>query len=130
MGFRVTHMYGLTESYGPATICAWQDGWSALDLTSRAQKMARQGVPMPTLAQLQVGDAATGEPVPRDGETLGEVMLRGNTIMKGYLRNETATRAAFATTGTTPATSPYGMPTTTSRSRTAARTSSSRAART
>jgi acyl-CoA synthetase (AMP-forming)/AMP-acid ligase II len=96
MGFRVTHLYGLTESYGPATLCAWQDEWSALDLTARAQKMARQGVPMPTLAHVQVGDPQTGAPVPRDGATLGEVMLRGNTIMKGYLRNEAATRAAFA----------------------------------
>jgi fatty-acyl-CoA synthase len=96
MGFRVTHLYGLTESYGPATLCAWQDEWSTLSLTERAQKMARQGVPMPTLAELQVGNAETGEPVPRDGATLGEVMLRGNTIMKGYLRNEKANAAAFA----------------------------------
>ena len=56
MGFRVTHLYGLTESYGPATLCAWQDEWSTLSLTERAQKMARQGVPMPTLAQFQVGN--------------------------------------------------------------------------
>ena len=96
MGFRVTHLYGLTESYGPATLCAWQDGWSALSLTERAQKMARQGVPMPTLAQFQVGNPDTGAPVPRDGRTLGEVMLRGNTIMKGYLDNPRATGAAFA----------------------------------
>ncbi len=96
MGFRVTHLYGLTESYGPATMCAWQDDWAALSLTERAQKMARQGVPMPTLAHMQVGDPATGEPVPRDGATLGEVMLRGNTIMKGYLKNDGATAAAFA----------------------------------
>jgi len=96
MGFRVTHLYGLTESYGPATLCAWQDDWSALTLTGRAQKMARQGVPMPTLAQFQVGNPDTGAPVPRDGTTLGEVMLRGNTIMKGYLDNARATEAAFA----------------------------------
>ena len=95
MGFRVTHLYGLTESYGPATLCAWQDEWSSLDLTQRAQLMARQGVAMPTLGQVQVGDSATGEPVPRDGATLGEVMLRGNTIMKGYLRNDEATHDAF-----------------------------------
>jgi len=95
MGFRVTHLYGLTESYGPATLCAWQDDWNSLELAQRAQLMARQGVAMPTLAQVQVGDAATGEPVPRDGTTLGEVMLRGNTIMKGYLRNDKATHAAF-----------------------------------
>jgi fatty-acyl-CoA synthase len=96
MGFRVTHLYGLTESYGPATICAWQDEWAALPLPERAQKMARQGVAMPTLAQLQVADADSGAPVPRDGATLGEVMLRGNTIMKGYLGNPAATQAAFA----------------------------------
>ena len=96
MGFRVTHLYGLTESYGPATLCAWQDDWARLPLAERAQKMARQGVAMPTLAQLQVGDADTGAPVPRDGNTLGEVMLRGNTIMKGYLDNPTATAQAFA----------------------------------
>jgi fatty-acyl-CoA synthase len=96
MGFRVTHLYGLTESYGPATMCAWQDEWASLSLTGRAQKMARQGVPMTTLAQFQVGNPETGAPVPRDGVTLGEVMLRGNTIMKGYLRNAKATAAAFA----------------------------------
>jgi len=96
LGFRVTHLYGLTESYGPATLCAWQSHWAELPLAERAQKMARQGVAMPTLAQIQVGDADTGAPVPRDGVTLGEVMLRGNTIMKGYLANETATAQAFA----------------------------------
>jgi len=96
MGFRVTHLYGLTESYGPATLCAPQDDWSALALPERAKRMARQGVPMPTLARLQVGDPATGAPVPRDGTTLGEVMLRGNTVMKGYLKNPQASAAAFA----------------------------------
>lgn len=96
MGFRVTHLYGLTESYGPATICAFQDAWHDLDLDARSRMMARQGVPIATLAGMQVGDPATGEPVPRDGVTLGEVMLRGNTIMKGYLRNDAATARAFA----------------------------------
>ncbi len=96
MGFRVTHLYGLTESYGPATVCAFQDDWHGLDLVARSRMMARQGVPIPTLAGMQVGDPETGEPVPRDGVTLGEVMLRGNTIMKGYLRNEAATAKAFA----------------------------------
>ena len=96
MGFRVTHMYGLTESYGPATICASQNDWASLDLQSRALRMARQGVPMPTLASLIVADAKTAEPVARDGITLGEVMLRGNTIMKGYLMNASATQSAFA----------------------------------
>ncbi len=96
MGFRVTHLYGLTESYGPATLCAPQADWPALPLTERAQRMARQGVPMPTSGEFQVGDPETGAPVPRDGATLGEVMLRGNTIMKGYLDNARATAAAFA----------------------------------
>jgi fatty-acyl-CoA synthase len=96
MGFRVTHLYGLTESYGPATLCEPQEGWSALALPDRARRMARQGVPMPTLAALRVADPATARPVPRDGTTMGEVMLRGNTIMKGYLRHPGATAAAFA----------------------------------
>jgi len=95
MGFRVTHLYGLTESYGPATLCAWQEEWDGLDLTARAKLMARQGVRYPTLAGMQVGDPETSVPVPRDGATLGEVMLRGNTIMKGYLKNEAASREAF-----------------------------------
>jgi len=96
MGFRVTHLYGLTESYGPATLCAWQHQWDALPLVQRAREMARQGVPLPTLTGAQVADPDTGVPVPRDGSTLGEVMLRGNTIMKGYLKNEAATAVAFA----------------------------------
>jgi fatty-acyl-CoA synthase len=95
MGFRVTHLYGLTESYGPATLCAVQESWRDLALSDRARKMARQGVPMPALAQLIVADPETHVAVPCDGTTLGEVMLRGNTVMKGYLRNEAATTAAF-----------------------------------
>jgi fatty-acyl-CoA synthase len=95
MGFRVTHLYGLTESYGPATLCAWQDDWDGLDLATRSRLMARQGVRYPTMAGLQVADPRTGEPVPRDGTALGEVMLRGNTIMKGYLKNPAATEEAF-----------------------------------
>jgi fatty-acyl-CoA synthase len=96
MGFRVTHLYGLTESYGPATLCAPQPDWSALPLPERAQRMARQGVPMPTLAAIGVADPATGAPLPSDGATLGELMLRGNTVMKGYLKNPRASAAAFA----------------------------------
>ena len=95
MGFRVTHLYGLTESYGPATLCAPQERWRALPLSERARQMARQGVPMPALAELTVADPDTHVPVPRDATTVGEVMLRGNTVMKGYLKNEPATTAAF-----------------------------------
>jgi len=95
MGFRVTHLYGLTETYGPATLCAPQEGWHGMALPDRALRMARQGVPMPALAGLIVADPQTHVPVPKDGKTIGEVMLRGNTVMKGYLRNEAATAAAF-----------------------------------
>ena len=95
MGFRVTHLYGLTESYGPATLCAWQEEWDSLPLAERAQRMARQGVIMPTMARLMVADPQTHAPVPRDGATIGEVMLCGNTIMQGYLKNTAATKAAF-----------------------------------
>ena len=95
MGFRVTHLYGLTESYGPATICAWQPEWDGLALPERAVHAARQGVAYPTLAGLMVADPVTLAPVPRDGVTMGEVMLRGNTVMKGYLRNPSATEEAF-----------------------------------
>jgi len=96
MGFRVTHLYGLTESYGPATLCELQPDWASLPLSDRARVMARQGVPMPTLAGLTVADPMTHAPVPADGATLGELMLRGNTVMKGYLKNATASAGAFA----------------------------------
>ncbi len=95
MGFRVTHLYGLTESYGPATLCAWQESWDGLALPERAALMARQGVGYPTLERLMVADPKTMTPVPRDGRTLGEVMLRSNTLMKGYLKNRPATEEAF-----------------------------------
>jgi fatty-acyl-CoA synthase len=95
IGFRVTHLYGLTETYGPATLCAWQDDWDGLPLAERATLMARQGVAYPTLGGLMVADPATMAPVPRDGRTMGEVMIRGNTVMKGYLLNPTATDEAF-----------------------------------
>jgi fatty-acyl-CoA synthase len=95
MGFRVTHLYGLTESYGPATLCAWQEGWDGLPLDERAAKMARQGVGYPTLERLMVADPKTGAPVARDGQSLGEILLRSNTLMKGYLKNEAATEESF-----------------------------------
>ncbi len=94
-GFRVIHMYGLTECYGPATLCAWQDDWDGLDLQARSAKMARQGVSLLTLEHATVRDPETLAPLPADGETLGEIMLRGNTVMKGYLKNPAATEAAF-----------------------------------
>jgi fatty-acyl-CoA synthase len=95
MGFRVTHLYGLTETYGPATFCAWQEEWAALGLGERAAQMARQGVTYATLEDMMVADPETLAPVPRDGRTMGEIMLRGNTVMKGYLKNPGATAAAF-----------------------------------
>jgi len=96
MGFRVTHLYGLTETYGPAALCAWQPEWSALDLASRTARVARQGVPTHTQEDVVVLDRDSGEAVPRDGRTLGEICIRGNTVMKGYLHNPRATDEAFA----------------------------------
>ena len=95
MGFRVTHLYGLTESYGPATLCAWQEAWGDLDLADKASKMARQGIRYVTLADMMVADPATLRPVASDGATIGELMLRGNTVMKGYLKNPKASAEAF-----------------------------------
>ena len=96
MGFHVTHLYGLTETYGPATICVEEPDWLAMDLDARTRKVARQGVHYPTMSDMMVADPATMAPVPRDGETIGEIMLRGNTVMKGYLKNTAATDEAFA----------------------------------
>jgi fatty-acyl-CoA synthase len=96
MGFQVLHLYGLTETYGPSMLCAWPPEWNGLDLDARAQRMARQGVHYPTLEGLRVVDTETGLDVPADGESVGEIWLRGNTVMKGYLKNPTATAEAFA----------------------------------
>src|SRR2546427_3269838 len=95
LGFRVTHLYGLTEVHGPSTLCVWQEAWDALGPAQQAAMVARQGVPYPTLAGQMVADAKTLEPVPADGRTIGEVMLRGSTVMLGYLKDKAATAAAF-----------------------------------
>jgi fatty-acyl-CoA synthase len=96
MGFRVTHLYGLTESYGPSAVCAWQEAWDGLPLSERAAKMARQGVMYPTLSGLRVVDPQSLADMPPDAASLGELVLRSNTLMKGYLKNPAATDAAFA----------------------------------
>src|SRR5215467_13705030 len=94
-GFNVTHLYGLTETYGPAVVNDWHFGWNDLTASEQAAKKARQGVRYLPLEELDVIDPETMTPVPRDGETMGEVMFRGNVVMKGYLKNPTATRSAF-----------------------------------
>jgi fatty-acyl-CoA synthase len=95
-GFNVVHVYGLTEVYGPAVVNAWHDEWNALPADEQAALKARQGVRYPALESLTVMDPKTMAPVPADGETLGEVMFRGNIVMKGYLANPKATEEAFA----------------------------------
>jgi fatty-acyl-CoA synthase len=95
-GFAVTHLYGLTETYGPAVVNEWQDEWDALETPSRTAKKARQGVRYAALEDLAVLDPETMLPVPADGETIGEVMFRGNIVMKGYLKNRQASDEAFA----------------------------------
>ncbi|WP_010587052.1 acyl-CoA synthetase [Schlesneria paludicola] len=95
MGFHVTHVYGLTEVYGPATVCDWHPEWDQLPLEERARLKSRQGVNYAVLEGLMVADPTTMEPCPADGKTLGEVMMRGNIVMKGYLKNRQATEEAF-----------------------------------
>ena len=95
-GFNVTHLYGLTEVYGPAVVNEWDNAWDALPAAEQAMKKARQGVRYPVLEALDVVDPDTMESLPADGETLGEVVFRGNVVMKGYLKNPASTRAAFA----------------------------------
>ncbi|MBL8382381.1 MAG: acyl-CoA synthetase [Burkholderiales bacterium] len=96
MGFDLTHVYGLTEVYGPAAVCARQPEWADLSVSERARLMGRQGVPYTLQEAVDVLDPATMQPVARDGETMGEIMFRGNIAMKGYLKNEKATAEAFA----------------------------------
>ncbi|MFD1507899.1 AMP-binding protein [Lacimonas salitolerans] len=95
MGFNVTHVYGLTETYGPATECTWQSEWDGLQGADRAAVKSRQGVAMPFMEPVQVWDDRN-QPVPMDGTTQGEIVFRGNGVMKGYLKNPTATAEAFA----------------------------------
>ncbi|MCY3768418.1 MAG: acyl-CoA synthetase [Gammaproteobacteria bacterium] len=95
-GFDVTHVYGLTETYGPAVICSWQKEWDALEIGDKADRNSRQGVPYHVLDDLEVMHPDSMVPVDRDGEDLGETMFRGNIVMKGYLDDPVATREAFA----------------------------------
>jgi len=95
-GFDVTHTYGLTETYGPATVCAWQDTWADLSEQKKAELNSRQGVNYSVLDKLDVIDPSTMQSVPADGKTMGEVMFRGNNVMKGYLKNPNATKDAMA----------------------------------
>ncbi len=96
LGFQIAHVYGLTEVYGPAVICAWHDEWDGLSADERARLRARQGVQYPVLEGLMVADPDSLAPVPADGATMGEVFMRGNIVMKGYLKNPAATGEAFA----------------------------------
>lgn len=95
LGFRVTHTYGLTETYGPAVMCAWQPEWDALPIEEQARLKSRQGVRYQMLDSLEVMDPGTMTPVPRDGRTIGEVMFRGNIVMRGYFKNEEANNEVF-----------------------------------
>jgi len=95
-GFNVTHLYGLTECYGPAVVNDWHFEWDKLDKPQQAARKARQGVRYGALEALEVMDPETMQPVPRDGESMGEVMMRGNVVMKGYLKNPSASQKAFA----------------------------------
>jgi len=95
MGFSVTHVYGLTETYGPCTVCAPQAEWAELSTAERAEMLARQGVRAPFQDELMVADPETMDPVPKDGKTMGEIFLRGNLVMKGYLKNSHTTRESF-----------------------------------
>jgi fatty-acyl-CoA synthase len=96
LGFNVTHVYGLTETYGPCVVSAPQAHWGELDVDSRAELMARQGVRAPLQDELMVADPDTLQPVPKDGKTMGEIFMRGNLVMKGYLKNPKTTEASFA----------------------------------
>jgi len=95
MGWDVTHVYGLTECYGPTVVNVWHDKWNDLDIDAKATIKARQGVRNPMLEAIMVADPGTLAPVPKDGKTMGEIFMRGNNIMSGYLKNPAATKEAF-----------------------------------
>lgn len=96
IGFDITHLYGLTETYGPSALCVWQPAWEGLDVDALAARMARQGVANFAIDDFTVLGIDDGAPVPFDGETLGEICIRGNTVMKGYLKNPSKTDESFA----------------------------------
>jgi fatty-acyl-CoA synthase len=96
MGISVTHLYGLTETYGPTVACAWHEDWDALPLEERARLKSRVGVRKANMEEVAVLDPQTLAPVPRDGVTIGEIMMRGNIVMSGYLKNPQATAEAFS----------------------------------
>ncbi|HIG78669.1 MAG TPA: acyl-CoA synthetase [Cycloclasticus sp.] len=95
MGFDITHVYGLTETYGPCTVCAWHDEWDELPADEQATLRARQGVRSAMLEDLMVADPDTLEPMPKDGVSMGEIFMRGNNVMKGYLKNPRTTEESF-----------------------------------
>ena len=96
LGVSITHVYGLTETYGPAAVCVKQEEWNDLPLEEKARLNGRQGIPNPMEEAMVVMDPATMQPVPADGQTMGEIMFRGNIVMKGYLKNPAASDKAFA----------------------------------
>ena len=96
MGFSVTHVYGLTETYGPCVVCAPREEWQDLDVDARAEMLARQGVRAPLQDELMVADPETLQPVPKDGTSMGEIFMRGNLVMKGYLKNPPTTEESFS----------------------------------
>ncbi|HEY1430982.1 MAG TPA: hypothetical protein VGF39_05035 [Stellaceae bacterium] len=111
LGFHITHVYGLSKVYGLAVVCAWHDEWDELPAAERARLKARQGVTYPVLDDLTIADPVTVKPVARDGVTMGEVLMRGNIVMKGYLKNPHAAGEDLPAAGSTAAMSGSCTPT-------------------